>query len=77
MSERYSPALLKLIRDKMATGRYPSEEALLVEALESLSQSEDDLRAIEAGLESVERGEPGVSVEEAFRRIRERYQIPE
>jgi hypothetical protein len=77
MSEQYSQELLKLIREKMATGCYASEEALLVEALESLDSSDEDVRAVEAGLESVRRGEPGVSVEEAFRRVRDRHQIRE
>ncbi len=75
MSREFSPALEQLIQRKLASGQYQSEEHLLVEALESLDDSEADLAAIRDGLDSVRNGEPGVSVDEAFRRLRDRHGI--
>ncbi len=75
VANQFSPAVEQLIRDKMATGRYGSEEELLFEALQSLDESEAELRAIEEGLASVDKGEPGVPVDEAFRRLREKHRI--
>lgn len=70
MIQPFSPAVEQLIRDKMASGRYGSEEELLVEALQSLDQNDDDLKAIEEGLASLDRGEEGVPLSEAFERLR-------
>lgn len=70
-ASRFSEKVEGLIREQMATGHYSSEDELLVVALGSLSQREEDLQAIKAGLESIDRGEPGIELAEAFRKIRE------
>jgi Arc/MetJ-type ribon-helix-helix transcriptional regulator len=66
-----------LIREHMATGRYPTEGDLLREALVRLNEDtaveDEDMVAILEGLEDVNRGEPGMSVEETFRWILERH----
>jgi len=72
MANQYSPAVERLIQDRMASGRYASEEALLVEALRSLDESDEELRAIEQGLASFDTGNPGVSLEEAFDQLRKK-----
>ncbi|MGD9720645.1 MAG: type II toxin-antitoxin system ParD family antitoxin [Pirellulales bacterium] len=71
MVYQVSPAVERLIRDQMATGKYASEEELLVEALRALEQEVEDLRAISEVLDAVDQGEAGVTVDEAFRRLRE------
>jgi Arc/MetJ-type ribon-helix-helix transcriptional regulator len=75
MTQQFSPTVEQLIRDKMASGRYGSEEELLVEALQSLDESDADLKAIEEGLSSIDRGEEGVPLDEAFNRLRQKHQI--
>lgn len=75
MAHDYSATLSQLIRQQMATGRYGSEEQLLIEALESLEDSAEELRAIEDALTSLEQGDAGVSVEEAFGRLRKKHDI--
>jgi hypothetical protein len=61
----------------MATGRYRSENDLLRDALKRLKvetiDDNEDWESIREGLEDVDRGEPGMSVEEAFRWILERH----
>jgi len=75
MAHQYSPAVEQLIRDKMASGRYASEEDLLVEALQSLAESDEEFRAIEEGLASADRGEAGVPLEEAFDNLRQKHRV--
>ena len=75
MSYQLTPAVERLMREKMASGQYASEEQLLVEALQALDASDEELRAIEEGLQSVENGEHGVPIDEAFARLRERHRI--
>jgi Arc/MetJ-type ribon-helix-helix transcriptional regulator len=78
MSYTFSPEVTALIQQHMATGRYRSEDDLLRDALERLIEEtveddDDDWAAIREGLEEVDRGEPGMSVDEAFRWILERH----
>jgi len=76
MASHYPPVVEELIRQKMASGRYDSEEQLLVEALNLLGDDEDeedDLKAIQEGLESLDRGERGTPLDEAFRELRQKY----
>lgn len=73
MPYQLSPAIERLVRERMATGHYASEEEVLLEALQSLDDSDSESRAIERGLQSVDNGEDGVSVDEAFARLREKY----
>lgn len=75
MAQQFSPTVEQLIRDKMASGRYASEEELLVEALQSLDENDEDLKAIEVGLSSIDRGEEGVPLDEAFELFRQKRQI--
>jgi Arc/MetJ-type ribon-helix-helix transcriptional regulator len=75
MSYQLTPTVESMMREKMASGRYDSEEQLLVEALQALDAEEEELRAIEEGLASVDRGEEGVSLDEAFRRLRTKHGI--
>jgi Arc/MetJ-type ribon-helix-helix transcriptional regulator len=57
----------------MATGRYQSEDDLLREALERLNDEavdeEGDMQAILEGLNEIDRGVPGVPLEEARQRL--------
>jgi Arc/MetJ-type ribon-helix-helix transcriptional regulator len=66
-----------LIRQHMATGKYRTEGDLLREALVRLNEDavdeDEDMEAILEGLEEVDRGDPGMSVEETFRWILERH----
>jgi Arc/MetJ-type ribon-helix-helix transcriptional regulator len=75
MAYQFSPAVERLIRAKMASGCYSSEEELVVEALQALDESEKDLQAIEDGLLSLDSGEEGASLDEAFSRLRQKHRI--
>lgn len=75
MTHQFSPAVERIINAKMATGRYENEDELVMAALASLDAEEDDLEAIQAGLDVLDRGDVGIPVAEAFRRLREKYDI--
>jgi hypothetical protein len=73
MAHQFSSTVEQLIREKMASGKYSSEEALLLDALHSLDANEEELRAIQEGIDSVKRGDEGVALDQAFERIREMH----
>jgi Arc/MetJ-type ribon-helix-helix transcriptional regulator len=74
---QFSPIVEKIVREKMATGKYATEDELLLEALQSLDAEDEELRAIQEGIDSVERGEEGVPLHDAFQQLRAEHQIRE
>jgi hypothetical protein len=73
---RFPPELQQLVEFHMASGLYESEDALLTSALASLGDCDDgDLEAIRAGVESYQRGTPGVPLDEAFAKLRAKHGI--
>ncbi len=76
MHHQFSASTDQLIQQMMATGRYASEDELLINALNALDDQEEELRALQDGIDSVDRGDEGVSVEEAFQRLRDKHQVP-
>ncbi len=75
MAHNFSAAVEQLIPEKMASGRYSSEEDLLLSALHSLEDAEEELHAIQEGIDSVDRGEEGISLEDAFQKLRDKYRL--
>jgi Arc/MetJ-type ribon-helix-helix transcriptional regulator len=75
MSFEISPVVAQMIRQQMASGRYSSHDEPLIDALESLNAEQQELRAIQEGLDSLDRGEQGVSLDEAFEKLRNRHSI--
>ena len=73
----FPPDIAALVQQQMAAGRYRSEDDLLRDALERLAEEtsgdDEDWEAVLEGLEEVDRGEPGMSVDEAFRWILDRH----
>jgi putative addiction module CopG family antidote len=73
VSYEISPVVEELIRNRMTSGRYSSADELLIEALQSLDAEEEEIRAIQEALDSLDRGEQGVSLDEAFEKLRNRH----
>jgi Arc/MetJ-type ribon-helix-helix transcriptional regulator len=71
MTRNLSRDVESLIREMMATGRYGSEDDLLLEALERLNDetvnTDEDLEAVLEGLNEIDQGVPGIPLEEARR----------
>lgn len=71
MSYQFPPDLDELIRKQMATGDYSTEDDVLRDALRSLAGQREEWNAIQEGLKTLDDGHPGVSLDEAFRQVRE------
>lgn len=69
MIRKFSPAVEQMIESQMASGKFASEDDLLIEALHALAVEQEDLSAIQEGLAWFDAGNAGTSVEEAFERI--------
>lgn len=75
MPYQFPPDIQELVVQKMASGQYASEDDLLLVALRSLSDEEEDLRAVQEAIDEWKAGDEGVSVNEAFDSIRKKYGI--
>lgn len=77
MTYSFPPDIAQLVRDRMATGRYGSEDELLRNALQALSERDEDLDAIRAALAEWHSGDEGIPLDEAIEQIRQNHQIAE
>lgn len=74
MAYAFPPEVRQLVESAMATGRYPTEDDLLRDALDSLSAESAELQAIEAAINEWRHGDEGVPLDDAFETIRQRHQ---
>ncbi len=77
MSYKFPPALQTLVGEQMASGKYASEDELLLSALRALAEEEQDLAAVRESLDEWRAGDPGVLLEDAFDAIRGRHGLGE
>ena len=56
MSYQFPPELDQLVKRQLARGEYDSEDAVLIAAMRSLEQQQEDLAAIREGIEDMEAG---------------------
>ncbi len=75
MHHEFSPAVEHIISAKMATGKYENENELMMAALASLDTEEDDSEGLQEAIDLLERGVKGVSLDEAFERLRTKYDL--
>ena len=72
MAESFSPELQQLVRQELATGKYESEDQLLLAAVRLLAerdcQREELRREIQVGREQLDRGEYTEYDEEGLRK---------
>jgi hypothetical protein len=72
----FGPTLEQLIAAKMATGRYASEEELLIDALKSLDEWDEHDQGIEEAIADFDRGERFVDLDTAFEGLIAKHNIP-
>lgn len=70
----FSTELDHILRERMATGLYQSEDDVILQGVRLLAERDDTVAALKRGIESMERGE-GIPLEEAFDEIRRRKNI--
>ncbi len=77
MSYPFPHELQTLVGEQMASGKYASEDELLLSAVRALAEEEQDLDALRESLDEWRAGDPGVLLEDAFDSIRGRHGISE
>ena len=75
MVYQFSSDVESLINAQMATGNYGSHEELFRVALEQLAAQDEEVRAIDESIELLEAGDQGLSLEDAFNSLRQKYNI--
>ena len=71
MPYQFPPELDEIVRAKMASGNYASEDELIRDAILSLVDvDEDDLAAVQEALDELDAGDPGMELSDAFKEIR-------
>jgi putative addiction module CopG family antidote len=75
MSYTLPPDVEEMVRQRMASGKYASQDELLREALRALAEEEEDLAAVEAALAEWHGGDAGPPLEEVFQTICSKYGI--
>lgn len=76
MAYQFPPRVEDLIKKQLEAGHYESEDEVLLAALQSLEVEQEDWAAVSEALESLERGEQGMSLEEAFEAVRRKHGLP-
>ncbi len=76
MTYEFPSEVGQLIRKQLDTGNYESQDDVLLAALRSLDAEQEDWAAVSEALNSLEQGEPGLSLEEAFEAVRRKHGIP-
>lgn len=76
MSYQFPPELDQLVKRQLARGEFGSEDAVLIAAMHSLEQQQEDLAAIRAGVEDMEAGRVQ-PLREFDRKFREQKGIPQ
>ena len=71
----FPPQLNQLVQKQLDTGEYSSEDEVLLAALESLDAGASDWAAVKESLDTLEAGDNGVSLQEAFEEVRRRHGI--
>jgi putative addiction module CopG family antidote len=70
MHYEFPPEVERLFRERMASGKYATEDELLREALLALAEEEEDLDAIREAIAEMDAGDSGVPLDEVIDRIR-------
>ncbi len=75
MSYHFPPDLSRMVRDRLATGEYASEDDVLLAAMRALADREEAVAGIQAGIDDMEAGrvQPLAAVDA---RLRKRYGTP-
>lgn len=76
MLKSLSPEVNRLIREQMATGQYASESELIALAIRALRRHEEEVAAIQVGIDDMEAGRV-ISLREFDRDFRSRHDIPQ
>jgi Arc/MetJ-type ribon-helix-helix transcriptional regulator len=75
MPYSFPPDVQQQIRDRLASGKYASEDEVLRDALDALSWEEQEKEAVGAALDALDAGDEGVGLAEAFAQVRRNHVV--
>lgn len=75
MAFPFPPDLQQFVRDRMASGKYASEEELVRDAFLALAEEDEDVAAVRAAVAEWQAGDPGVPLDGAVETIRRKHGI--
>ena len=76
MAFPFPPDLRQFVRDRMASGKYASEEELLRDAFLALAEEEEDVAAVREAVAQWQAGDPGIPLDDAVETVRRKHGIP-
>ncbi len=75
MAFSFPPDLQQFVRDRMASGKYASEEELIRDAFLALTEEEEDVAAVREAVAEWQAGDPGIPLDDAVQTIRRKHGI--
>lgn len=72
---KFPPAVSQLIQKQLASGQFATEDEVLLAALQTLETESEDWLGVREALDSLEAGDRGMSLQEAFDEVRKRHSI--
>ena len=73
MAFPFPPDLQEFVRERLASGKYASEEEILRDAFQALAEEEKDLDAVREALAEWQAGDPGVPLDDAIETIQTKH----
>ena len=77
MGYHFPPNVDTLVKKQLKSGQYASEDDVLLDALRALQAHQEESAAIQESLDTLDQGDPGVTLEQAFDTIRRRHNVPQ
>jgi putative addiction module CopG family antidote len=75
MAFPFPPDLEPFVRERMASGKYASEDELLRYAFHALAEEEEDLAAVRDAVAEWQAGDPGIPLDDAFGNVRRKHDM--
>lgn len=75
MSYQFPPDIESLIQQQLGSGNYESADHVLRIALRGFAAHDEEVRAIEQSIDLLDAGDQGISLDEAFARLRTKHSI--
>ena len=70
---KFPPVVSQLVQKQLATGQFATEDEVLLAALQTLETESEDWIAVREALDSLEAGDRGMSLQDAFDEVRKRH----
>jgi Arc/MetJ-type ribon-helix-helix transcriptional regulator len=72
---KFPPVVSQLVQKQLATGQFATEDEVLLAALQTLETESEDRIAVREALDSLEAGDRGMSLQDAFDEVRKHHSI--